>query len=160
MEKPVSKTIEIGGGNNPRYRPNMDIRSGDKVDIVADLNNKFPLEDSSYDYVFCAFMIEHLSWRSIPQFLSEVYRILEPSGRCTFITANLLEQCRKAVETKNWDENVIGMIFGGQDYPENTHRAGFSPSYAIKLFREAGFSGVTVYPLEGCNTDMIVEAVK
>lgn len=152
--------LEIGGGDNPRYRPNMDIRKGEKVDIVADLNEKFPMEDASYGFVYCAFMIEHLSWRSIPQFLSEVHRVLKPGGRCTFITANLLEQCRKAVETKDWDENIPGMIFGGQDYPENTHRAGFSPDYAFKLFRAAGFSGITVYPLATCNTDMIVEAVK
>jgi len=161
MEKPVSDNIlEIGGGDNPRYRPNMDIRKGEKVDIVADLNQKFPIVDESYEFVYCAFMIEHLSWRSIPQFLSEVNRILKPNGRCTFITANLLEQCRKAIATKEWDENIPGMIFGGQDYPENTHRAGFSPSYAFKLFRAAGFSGITVYPLQTCNTDMIVEAVK
>jgi ubiquinone/menaquinone biosynthesis C-methylase UbiE len=154
------KVIEIGGGDNPQYRPNLDIRSGSKVDIVTDLNQKLPLQDNSYEYVYSAFAIEHISWRSIPLFLAEIHRILEPNGHCTFITANLLEQCRKAVETPEWDENIPGMLFGGQDYPENTHRCGFSPEYAFKIFRVAGFSGVTVRPLPQCRTDMIIEARK
>lgn len=154
------KILEIGGGDNPVYHPNMDIRSGPKVDIVADLNSKFPLEDASFDFVYSGFMVEHLSWRSIPLFLSEVNRILVPGGRCLFITANLLEQCRKAINSSEWDENIPGMIFGGQDYPENTHRAGFSPEYAFRLFRGAGFSGIAIRPLPTCITDMIIEARK
>lgn len=154
------RILEIGGGDNPRYRPNLDIRPGPQVDIVADLNGSLPLPDESFEHVYSCFAIEHLSWVKIPQFLSEVHRILAPGGSCTFITANLLEQCRKAVETETWDENVPGMIFGGQDYPENTHRAGFSPDYAIRLFRAAGFSGVSVQPLPRCHTDMIIEARK
>jgi predicted SAM-dependent methyltransferase len=130
------------------------------VDIVADLNGPLPMPDDSYDRVYSSFAIEHISWRTVPQFIKEVHRILKPGGTCTFITANLLEQCRLAVRTGNWDENVPGMIFGGQDYPENTHRCGFSPDLAIRLFREAGFSGVAVRPLPQCKTDMIVEARK
>jgi predicted SAM-dependent methyltransferase len=154
------KILEIGGGENPRFHPNMDVRPGPQVDIVADLNGKFPIHDSSFEVVYSVFMIEHLSWRSIPQFLSEVNRILEPGGLGFFVTANLLEQCRKAVETEVWDENIPGMIFGGQDYPENAHRAGFSPDYAFRLFREAGFVGILIRPLPTCVTDMIIEARK
>jgi SAM-dependent methyltransferase len=156
----ANQILEIGGGDNPKYRPNMDIRSGSQIDIVADLNKPFPLQDASYSHVYSAFMIEHLSWRSIPLFLSEVYRILEPNGTCLFITANLLEQCRKIVIAPELTEDMVCMLFGGQDYPENTHRCGFSPAYAFRVFRIAGFSGISVRPLPSCNTDMIVEARK
>ena len=152
--------LEIGGGTNPRYRPNLDIRPGPTIDYVADLNKPLPLSGDSCEHIYSCFAIEHISWVKVPLFISEVYRILKPGGTCTFVTANLLEQCRKAVETEVWDENIPGMIFGGQDYPENTHRAGFSPDYAIRLFRAAGFSGVTVQPLPQCRTDMIIEARK
>jgi len=153
----MNDVLEIGGGGNPMHRPNMDIRPGPTVDIVADLNKKFPIDDASYSYVYCAYMIEHLSWRSIGGFLSEVKRILKPGGSAMFITANLLEQCRKAVQTEVWDENIPGMIFGGQDYPENSHRAGFSPAYAITLFYNAGFKDILVSPHPNCKTDMIIE---
>lgn len=153
--------LEIGGGDNPRYRPNLDIRSGPKVDIVADLNKPLSMiQTASLDHVFSAYAIEHISWRSVPAFLSEVHRILVAGGTCLFVTANLLEQCRKAVETEVWDENISCLIFGGQDYPENSHRVGFSPDYAFRLFRAAGFSGITVRPLPECATDMIIEARK
>lgn len=154
------KIIEIGGGNNPRYRPNLDIRPGPQVDIVADLNKPLPLSDKSYEHVHSAYAIEHIGWRQVKPFIHELHRILVPGGTCLIVTANLLEQCRRLIETAEWNDDLIGMVFGGQDYPENTHRCGFSPDYAIRLFREAGFSGVTVRPLPQCKTDMIVEARK
>src|SRR5262245_38776289 len=52
------------------------------------------------------------------------------------------------------------MIFGGNDYPENTHRAGFSPGFASHLMKGAGFFEVKVLPLPSCATDMIIEAHK
>jgi SAM-dependent methyltransferase len=153
--------LEIGGGTNPRYRPNLDIRPGPTVDIVSDLNKPLPLSNDCYEHVYSAYAIEHIGWRNVKAFIRELHRILKPNGTCLVVTANLLEQCRKLVETKEWNDDLIGMVFGGQDYNENSHSCGFSPDYAIKLFREAGFSGVSVRPLNPeVITDMIIEARK
>jgi len=153
--------LEIGGGTNPRYRPNLDIRPGPTVDIVADLNKPLPLSNDSYEHVYSAYAIEHIGWRQVKPFIGELYRILKPGGTCIVVTANLLEQCRRMVNSPEWNDDLVGMLFGGQDYPENTHRCGFSPDYAIKLFRDAGFTGVSTRPLNpDFITDMIIEARK
>ena len=34
----TGSVIELGGGDNPYFRPNLDVRSGPTVDIVADFN--------------------------------------------------------------------------------------------------------------------------
>ena len=44
--------IELGGGDKPYFRPNLDVRSGPTVDIVADFNKRLPIDDTSYDGVF------------------------------------------------------------------------------------------------------------
>ena len=31
---PQQKVIELGGGNRPYFRPNLDVRSGENIDIV------------------------------------------------------------------------------------------------------------------------------
>lgn len=158
--KPGDKVLEVGGGDRPQFRPNLDCRQLPTVDIVADLNEPWPIESEAYNGVFGMYIIEHISWRRVRQFISETHRILRPSGIGVMITANLLEQARKLVEMPEWSDQLVCMIFGDNDYPENTHRCGFSPQYAIKLFREAGFHEVTILEHPACKTDMILEARK
>ncbi|MBU0563511.1 MAG: hypothetical protein KJ890_08375, partial [Gammaproteobacteria bacterium] len=40
------------------------------------------------------------------------------------------------------------------------HKTGFSPSYAEKLFKDAGFSIVKAFPHPDTVTDLIIEAFK
>jgi SAM-dependent methyltransferase len=106
------RVLEIGGGDNPRYRPNLDIRPGPYTDIVADLNSRFPIEDGSYDVVFSQYMIEHVSWRNIDNLIAELYRVLADNGRICLITANLLEQCKVITELEDLDDKHVCMLFG------------------------------------------------
>lgn len=157
------KVLELGGGSNPvcpgRWT-NLDCRELPGVDIVASLEETLPIEDESYDGVFCSYAIEHIPWRKVRDFLSEVRRILKPEGRAIFITANLKEQAKLIGAKDRWDGDFEScLIFGDQDYPENTHRVGFSPEYAERLFGELGFQA-KVEPHPSCPTDMVITAVK
>lgn len=158
--KPWDRVIELGGGDKPRFRPNVDVRWVPFVDIIADFNHELPIQSEFYDGVYCQYCLEHLSWRRVGVFLHSVHRILKPGGIAVFITANLLEQARRLVEAKEWDDKLVSMVFGDQDYEANTHRAGFSPEYAQGLFKEAGFYRVEISPLPECATDMVIIAWK
>jgi len=157
--KPGDKVLEVGGGDRPQFHPNLDVREGPGVDIICDLNEPLPIESEIYDGVFGMYIIEHISWRRVRHFISETHRVLRPGGVVVQITANLLEQARQLVETPEWNDSLVCQIFGDNDYPENTHRCGFSPAYAIKLFREADFHEVTIFE-HSCPTDMIIQAKK
>jgi len=154
------KTLEIGGGNNPRFRPNMDVRKLPNVDIVADLVEPWPIKDGEYHEIFCAYAIEHIPWRKADHFASELFRILAGGGTATIITANLLEQCRKVALSGEIDEKSAELIFGSQDYKENSHASGYSPEYAHKLFSKAGFKDILVHPHSDTKTDMIIKLKK
>lgn len=157
---PSDKVLEVGGGDRPYFRPNLDCRPLPTVDIVADLNEPWPVEGETYDGIFGHYIIEHISWRKVRQFITEMHRILRPTGTAVMITANLLEQARKLAETPEWSDELVCMVFGDNDYPENTHRSGFSPQYATKLFREAGFHEITIFEHPHCKTNMIIQARK
>ena len=90
QSEPGTKIIELGGGNHPQIRPNVDVRAGDGVDYVANFEEPFPKEpwaqDGSWDGVFSHFVIEHISWRKVSQFVSEVFCILRPGGKAIFAT--------------------------------------------------------------------------
>jgi SAM-dependent methyltransferase len=165
-----ARVIELGGGDNPTLRPNVDIRPGPNVDIVADLNEPLPLESDYYDRVFSQFLMEHLRLPRLRGFISEVHRILKPGGIALIITANLLEQARVIIDKDSKGEmadDLIYMIFGGNpDYPENYHHCSLTPNYAMRLFREVGFYKVDIYEhpvavsIMGRSTDMIIQAQK
>lgn len=156
----TDKVIELGGGNRPYFRPNLDVRSGENIDIVADFNEPLPISNDEYDGVFSCYCIEHLSWRKVRLFISEVFRILKKNGKAVFITANTERQMKYVLNHDEWNDDCSCIIFGDQDYPENTHRNSLNPKYAIKLLTEAGFSNVVVLPNGALGTDMIIEAQK
>jgi predicted SAM-dependent methyltransferase len=165
---PFSSTdvvLELGGGGNALFHPNLDIRKMSGVDIVADLNERLPFEDNSFDGVYSSYLIEHVSWRKIRHLIQEIHRILKPGGRTFLITANLLEQARRLTETPVWTDSDVCMIFGdqnyvGDDWRANSHTCGFSPEFALKLFSEAGFKDIATFPHPNCKTDLIIEARK
>lgn len=162
--KKNDKIIELGGGSNPSYHPNLDVRNIPNVDLVVDFNKSLPIPNNEYQGIFCKYAIEHISWRMIRFFLSECYRILTPSGKAIFITANLLEQARVLVNSPSdkWCDNYIGMIFGGQDYGENAHQSGFSPDYIMRILKGIGFKDIKITPIysDFGPTDMTIEATK
>lgn len=153
--------IELGGGEHPIIRPNADIRPGPMTDIVADLSKPLPITDAQYDGVYCKYAIEHVSWRLVVGFVKETFRILKPGGTAVFISPNTKAQMEWALQQdEEAYDKVAQCLFGDLDYAENSHKAAFSPSYAIRLFRDAGFSDVLIVPHGELGTDMVIEVKK
>ena len=154
-------TVELGGGQVPRFHPNVDCRKVENVDIMADFERPLPLASEGFDAVYSAFAMEHVSWRNVQQFVNEIYRVLKSSGRATVITSNLRAQCLYLLKKEVWGLPEVETIFGSQEYPENSHKSSMSPECAERLFRDAGFNKVKVVTQVGiCGTDMLIEAEK
>lgn len=161
--RPNDKIVELGGGSNPLVRPNYDIRKLPNVDYVIDLNDpNLPISSDYCDGIYSRYLIEHINWRNIKRFLTETYRILKPNGNIVLITANLLEQAKVLVNTQQWDSDLIGMIFGAEDYKENTHQCGFSPQYITEILTDIGFKNIEITPISSDfgPTDMEIRAMK
>jgi predicted SAM-dependent methyltransferase len=169
---PGQRYIELGGGAHPLIRPNVDVRpcydaqGNPTVDFTADFNEPLLITSEEWDGVFSHFVLEHISWRKVPQFLKEVFRILKPGGKAVIVTANTPAQI-KWIEgnPQGWDgrnpfESFSCVLFGDQDYEDNTHRNFMSPEIVRVLLTEAGFSSVEVHPYGARSTDMVVQAVK
>jgi len=159
--KPGGTVLEVGGGDTPSFRPNMDMRALPTVDIVCDLEKTWTIPNESYDGIYGKFVIEHMSWRAVPHFLSECYRVLKPGGGILMIGPNTLEQCKEIARRDIITIVESAMLFGGQEERGwNEHKAAFSSEYIKNLCGEAGFSKMETMPLPGCNTDMITQAWK
>ncbi len=159
--KAGARVLEIGGGLAPSYHPNLDVRPGPGVDVVHDLSKPLPFEWGSFDGVYSKYSLEHISWRAVPGVLKEVFRVLAPGGTAVFVVPNTVAQMDWALkQPADAMDKVAQCLFGDLDYPENSHKAAFSPEYAVKVLREAGFGSVATQPHGELGTDMIVTAIK
>lgn len=166
--KPGSRILELGGSNHPlkdnegnRASFNMDLVSGENVDLVWDISNTpWPFEDKSFDGIFSAYCIEHIEWRKISSFLKECNRVLRPNGKIIAFVPNTYEQCKLVIE-KGINTKTIETLFGSQEYPNygGVHKTGFSPEYIKQTFDEAGLI-VRTHEHPDSKTDLVIEAYK
>ncbi len=165
-----ARCVELGGGNAPLIRPNVDIEyfqgaDGQRtVDFIADFNKPLPIKDGDFDFVFCRFALEHISWQNTRAFLKEVGRILAPGGRCVFVVPDVPKQLEWILKHPGgWDgkpffEAASEKLFGTQNYSGNFHCAYLSAETAVDLFGTAGFKNVVTYPFGERSTDLLIEA--
>lgn len=163
---PTVRVIELGGGASPQWHPNVDVRQcfdaagNPTVDFTADFGQPLPIMSDEWDVVFSRYAIEHISWRLVSGFISEVARILKPGGTAVVITANAEAQMQWALSRGVWDERISQCLGGDQDFSDNVHKTFFNPAWAAQLFRQAGFAHVLVTPHGELRTDMVIEARK
>jgi hypothetical protein len=117
--------------------------------MVANLDDKLPIQSAEWDVVFSSYCVEHISWRKVRQFIEAVYRILKDDGKSRFHYGRLTEeQMRWVLDRNEWDDDSSCIIFGGQDYGDNAHKNSLSPTYAMKLLQDVGFTDIIVLPWE------------
>jgi len=74
------KVLDIGCGKAKLSGAvGLDAQAFPGVDIVADLNQKLPIEDASYDIVYANQVLEHVE--NLIGLLHETHRILRPGGK-------------------------------------------------------------------------------
>lgn len=178
--RPEDILLELGGGANPVLKPRCqggkdvcidsrlcyDAEGKQTVDIQADLNEILPLQSDEFDGVFSQYLLEHLSWRKVRQFVQEMSRVLKPGGRCVAVTANTEAQMEFIKSHQGgWDgkdafDSFSCVLFGDNDYPENSHKNFLSPMIAQQLFAAAGFTNIVISAYGAAQTDMLIQAVK
>ena len=162
VDFPSGTILEIGGGENPAFPLNLDLRPiKGKVKVVGAAES-LPFRDDTFSGVFGRYVLEHVGWRKVRQAVSEIFRVLRPFGSVVLFLPNTEEQCKVVAERrfgKDWD-HYAQMLFGDQKYGEEAHKSFWCPEMAEEVFKAAGFKQVLVYPHPDTPTDMVVEAVK
>lgn len=122
------KVLDIGGSRKSGYHSllrggfsmqvaNMDDEQG--TDLKFDLEEKFPIEENSYDTVLCINVLEHIfNYQNV---LSETHRILKPGG-----------------------EMVVAVPFLIQVHPSPRDHWRYTEYTLNRIFTDAGFSRVEV----------------
>lgn len=167
--KPGNEIVELGGGDTPIIvnfpalkTVNVDTRKLPGVDIVRNLEGDFS-DIGPFDGLFASYLAEHISWPNIARFFEQCFKILKEDTFAVFIVPDTYKQVQKIME-KSAEEIDLGdscLLFGGQDYGDNSHKVLFSRPLITRLLKEGGFSEVEIvdHPNLECQ-DMIVTAHK
>lgn len=161
--------LELGGGDNPSPQSDIrvDVRQGPHTHFTQDFNQTLDgIGSDEFDAVLSFYCVEHISWRNVPQFLAECRRVAKPGGRLVLTLPNTEAQMEWIRQHPNgWDgkglfESAGGVLYGDNDYPENSHRAFFTPVLIDNELQKAGWVNILVQPYGARGTDLLVTAEK
>lgn len=105
----------------------VDILKGKNVDVVCDLNNKFPFPDNYADSIVGGDIIEHML--NPFHFLKECHRVLKPNGKLILTTDNMLGLQNFVTKINIWEKK----------YRPNPHLYAWSIELLVPLIEKAGF---------------------
>ena len=132
---------------------NVDIRKLPHVDVVTDVSKSLPFENDSIDEILANSVLEHLPHNSTKgnpatpffntvEVLKEWRRVLKPEGLLSIRVPNLEGICRQYYNNNMTVRDFITYLYGGQEYPANSHLAGFDKKIATAVFAKAGFNDI------------------
>jgi predicted SAM-dependent methyltransferase len=124
---------------------NIDIRPTTPQTIVMDVCD-LKYDDEVIDEIYACDILEHISHRETVNVLKHWYNKLVFGGKL-FIQSpcltSMIDFYNKSNSIKNI-EMVIARIFGGQDYPENTHKTILHPELIKHYLTSIGYKNISM----------------
>lgn len=123
---------------------NIDIRPLPGVDIVASIDNLHMFKDNSVSLIYCCHVLEHIPRDNVQKILQEWHRVLKPNGTLRIAVPNfeaVFEHYNKYKELPR----LLGLLYGGQTYPENFHYNIWDFATMSAVLKRAHFHSVVYY---------------
>jgi predicted SAM-dependent methyltransferase len=122
---------------NPQGRPH----------VIGD-GFQLPFKDDAFDEIVSVHVLEHLGRHHWPLMLSEMYRTLEPGGRCYIEVPDFVQQCRDYLHaidrgSRGGQHLIRTGIWGKTERMGMGHQFGFDQALLRRAMNKAGFDRVT-----------------
>lgn len=93
LAAPGPHRLEVGSAENAVpgwFSTDLRAHESNTAPVHAmDATQPFPICESSFDYIYCEHMIEHVPFTAAANMLQEFYRVLKPGGVARIITPSL-----------------------------------------------------------------------
>jgi predicted SAM-dependent methyltransferase len=123
---------------------NIDIRYLPGVDEVNNIRFLRNYKNDSVDLIYACHVLEHFSRWEYKNALTRWYEILKPGGVLRLAVPNFTAIASRYIQTGNLQE-VMGLLYGGQDYDENYHFVTFDMNSMRNDLTNIGFSSIAEY---------------
>lgn len=122
----------------------VDAVKHDHVDIVAQADDLSMFDDESVELIYASHILEHINRHSIERVLREWNRILKIEGVLRIAVPDFESIVRVYIENGRL-EDLIGLLYGGQDDQYNIHHYCFDFRLLEKHMNNSGFCNVNRY---------------
>jgi predicted SAM-dependent methyltransferase len=116
---------------------------------ITDLGDMFA--DGCAAEIWAKDVLEHFPQAQVGTVLDEWTRLLAPGGILHLKTPDLRALAEFILQGTESDETKAYRVYGGQDYPENFHRAGFTIPLLRTLLEARGLEILEASRHEGTN---------
>jgi predicted SAM-dependent methyltransferase len=145
--------LNLGCGPDVRKGfTNCDIRDLPGVDVVVDVADLHGFE--AVDYIMALDVLEHMPQVEAEKALVKWVSLLELGGTIEIQCPDVVHAAKIAYS----DEWLIQLLYGGQDYPENFHKSGFTLATMKKLLKGLGLE--VIFEDQTKSGNLHVKAVK
>ncbi len=140
----VAKKLHIGCGK--AYLPasegfiNHDLFSSVQADVYADMS-ALPFAPDTFDLVYASHVLEHCHRHCILATLSHWKAILKPGGTLRLAVPNFEAVCKWYQKTGDL-RSLLGLLYGGQNLPKNSHTITFDETTLSRDLLQVGFQDI------------------
>lgn len=149
--------VEVGSGAYPRDGYiHVDVRPDQPhQEHQADISD-LPFDDASVDEILGVAIIEHIPHSDVSRAMTELHRVIKQGGVLKLYTFNLIQVCQRILSEAVPIGELITNLYGGHDYPENTHHWAYTPDTFTQLFEFHGFDVAYIQSENG----LYIEGIK
>ena len=123
---------------------NIDCRDTAAVDVVDDVSVLSKFADGTADVVYASHVLEHFSRHKYKEVLKRWHDVLKEGGILRIAVPDFEQIAKYYLETGDL-RAVSGILYGGQDYPENNHFWCWDFEQLKKDLKEVGFNVIVRY---------------
>lgn len=102
------------------------------------------IENNTVEVIYACHLLEHFKRRDFKRVLTEWFRVLAPGGILRIAVPDF-EQAIKIYKKTDDLENIMGMLYGGQNYLYNMHYNIFDYKKLSSALNDIGFKKVSRY---------------
>ncbi len=135
--------LGCGGVRLPGFT-NIDCRHLPTVDRVDNIRFLRSYADESVDLIYCAHVLEHFSRWDYSSVLATWHRVLRRGGVLRLAVPDFEAIVSRYLKTRDLPD-LIGLLYGGQDYTENHHYHAWDLASLTRDLEGAGFTDVRLY---------------
>lgn len=141
--------LEISGGSMPLsdLNLNIDILDDPAVDIVTNLLEPLPFNNSTVDQIISVATLEHFNVLNVRSILNEFQRILKPNGKL-IIGVPSFEKIVKQYQINGCDDKLIRYLHGAQKDEYDIHLFIVDAKRFTQELEKAGFVNTQEQPYD------------
>lgn len=116
---------------------NADIFSSVEADLYCEMT-RLPFDSGSFGIIYASHVLEHTHRHMVIATLSHWREMLRKGGTLRLAVPDFAAVCQRYEKTKDLPE-LMGLLYGGQDYSKNSHTVIFDYAYLVDCLKRAGF---------------------